>query len=187
MFSAVIIAIVVWQAAAVQPAMAAVPPCADVHLVWARGSGVGFGAEDDLSFARFQDDLKRRIATGVAVNSYSLGQDSGYGGYKYPAVGEWWELATAGIEWLAYNNSVDEGKNELVSYLSDRAGTCPSEKYVLAGHSQGAQVITDGLAALPQEVRNKIAYSAVFGDPTWDNGPYPIINPLDSACVQGPQ
>ncbi len=47
-------------------------------------------------------------------------------------------------------------------------------------------MISDGLAILPQEIRNKIAYTAVFGDPTWDNGPYPFINPFDTACIQGP-
>jgi Tol biopolymer transport system component/Mg-chelatase subunit ChlD len=168
--------------------MAAIPACTDVHVVWARGSGVPTG--DDPAFDKFSGDLKARIGTAITFSSYSLGQDSGYGGFQYPAVGDPISLILARGDWTAYHLSVIVGTLELRAYLTDRIVDCPDEKYVLAGHSQGAQVITDGLALLPQEIRNRIAYSAVFGDPSWDNGPYGFIHlpspDFASACLDGP-
>jgi hypothetical protein len=120
------------------------------------------------------------------MNARSLGDDGGYGGHQYRAVGDLAALLSAGDEIPgSYETSVNEGVQELVAYLSDRTLTCPDEIYVLAGHSQGAEVISDGLNLLPRLVRDKVAYTAVFGDPTWDNGPYSFGLPL--ACVQGPE
>lgn len=40
-------------------------------------------------------------------------------------------------------------------------------------------MIGEGVRDLPEVVRNRIAYVALFGDPTWDNGP------LGAACISG--
>lgn len=167
-------------------AVAAPPPCGDVQVIWARGAGQPL---NDTPLANFYErDLTGpdgRISPEVTVSLYELG-NPGFGGFAYPAAAGAWEFLTAGADWAPYNQSVDEGAHELDAYLSDRTANCPDERYVLGGHSEGAQVISDGLAILPQEIRNKIAYTAVFGDPTWDNGPYPFLNPFDTACIQGP-
>lgn len=184
-FCAVLCVAIGFSQFSLDPVLGAIPACADVHVVWARGSDVDIG--NDTSFNRFfARDLARRVGSGVTMNARSLGDDGGYGGHQYRAVGDLAALLSAGDEIPgSYETSVNEGVQELVAYLSDRTLTCPDEIYVLAGHSQGAEVISDGLNLLPRLVRDKVAYTAVFGDPTWDNGPYSFGLPL--ACVQGPE
>lgn len=72
----------------VRPVSAAILPCADVHTIWARGSGVDIGDDDPLE--RFSGDLTKRIDGSLTANFYSLGQDGGYGGHAYPAVEAFW-------------------------------------------------------------------------------------------------
>lgn len=69
-----------------------------------------------------------------------------------------------------------EGRAELDAWLSHRIIECPGEVYVLAGLSQGAEVVGEGLLDLSEAVLDRIAYVALFGDPTYTtltdrNGP----------------
>ena len=153
---------------------AAVEPCGDVQVIWARGSGAVVNA--DPQFNQFYgSDLtgpNGRIAAGVSVSPHQLGQDGGYGGFQYPAAGDWQTLLTGEFPFLggAYKDSVAQGRQELIAYASNRVANCPNEVLVLAGWSQGAQVIGEGLRDMPQSVRNRIAYVALFGDPTLVTG-----------------
>ena len=54
--------------------------------------------------------------------------------------------------------------------MAHRTVECPNEVYVLAGWSQGAQVIGEGLFLLNQSVQSRVAYVAMFGDPTFSAG-----------------
>ncbi len=167
--------------------------CGDVHLVWARGSNQPFGGFD---FNTFNSDLRSRVGADVVVTDYQLGKDGGFGGFAYPAAGSLEVLAQAPFPFLpdnAYYASVEEGRAELVAYLADRAATCPGEVFLLGGWSQGAQVIGEGMRGLAREVRDRIAYVALFGDPVLLTGnrlpslPF-LSSPLwPVSCALGPK
>jgi hypothetical protein len=164
---------------------ATLPACGDVQMIWARGSGFDV---DSADFRQFDLDLKSRIASSVSYSTYQLGRDGGYGGYSYPARGDFMALVDAQW-WLPtnpYDSSVSEGRSELVAYLSDRAAACPNETYVLGGWSQGAQVTGEALPKLSREVRDRIAFVALFGDPYLNTGNRWILGQtVPSACWSG--
>jgi hypothetical protein len=143
-------------------ARATTEPCGDVHVIWARGSGAQIGS--DAQFDQFYStDLtgpNGRIGAGVTVSAYQLGQDGGFGGFQYPAAGDNWTLVTGGFPILGpeYENSVGQGRQELVAYATDRVANCPNEVLMLAGFSQGAQVVGEGLETCRR--------ASVIGSPT---------------------
>jgi hypothetical protein len=68
---------------------------------------------------------------------------------------------------LEYRNSVHEGIDNLVHVVKQRASGCPDVKLVLAGYSQGAQVVREALPRLTS-VASHIGGVALFGDPGFD-------------------
>ena len=93
------------------------------------------------------DGSERPHRGGVSVSARQLGQDSGYGGFQYPATGDWQTLLTDEFPFLggAYQSSVDQGRQERIAYMTDRATNFPNEVFVLAGWSMGAQVVGEAL------------------------------------------
>lgn len=151
--------------------------CGDVHLVFARGSGLGTGAEDfDAVNGLLGTEV---IADDRTFSAYELGEQvgdrEGYAGHAYPASGELSDLRDAFLDripfhdWVtSYDRSVMAGIAEATAYVADRAASCPDEELVLAGFSQGAQVVGESLHGLDAGVRDRIAYVALFGDPSLD-------------------
>src|SRR5580765_855125 len=141
---------------------AATVDCKDVHVVWARGANLDPGAFD---FNRFVNlDLLPRIGAPVTTSVYQLGVTA-FNGKKYLPVddiGLILELFSTVLS--PYWDSVQTGKDELSAYLTDRAAQCPNEVYILGGFSEGANVLGAGLFDLPQSVRDRIAFVALFGD-----------------------
>jgi hypothetical protein len=139
--------------------------CSDVHVVFARGADRGVNDLDFNGFVR-RDLESTRILAPATVTDYQLG-DTGFNGHKYvPA--NIFNLAEHffGGESLGYLVSVLSGRDELVNYLTDRSAQCPGEVYVLGGYSEGAEVMGSGLRDdLPQALRDRIAFVALFGDP----------------------
>ncbi|WP_166786632.1 cutinase family protein [Cryobacterium sp. TMT1-19] len=147
-------------------------PCGDVETVFARGSGQAVG---DPESERFFAQLQARIGTTLTINPYELG-DASIDGSQYPAVpvgGDTWDsfwntagaFFSAGGGWT-YGASVDSGVEELRSYLTSRAATCPEAAFVLGGFSQGAQVVGETyVEKLTPALRNRVVYQALFGDP----------------------
>ncbi|MBR6964957.1 cutinase family protein [Candidatus Saccharibacteria bacterium] len=84
---------------------------------------------------------------------------------NYPAISVADDLSVpikaffSGGESYEFGNSVNAGVLELENMVN---GTCPNTKFVLAGYSQGAMVITKTLPTLNAD---KIIYAATFGDP----------------------
>lgn len=172
----VVVATLVLGAIPVQ-AVAATEPCGDVQLIWGRGTNEATPPSD--SRRKFETDLSNRLGTDASFSTYELGQDSGFGGFKYEAQGDLATLIDA--EWWLpgnpYDNSVNQGRQELIAYLSDRAAQCSNEVYVLGGYSQGAEAVGEALKDLDRAVRDRIAYVALFGDPTLDTGNFvPLVS-----------
>jgi cutinase len=134
------------------PAYAA--PCADVNVVFARGTfePPGLGAVGDA----FVDSL--RAKSGKSIDVY---------GVNYPAS-------------LDFGAAAD-GVADASAKVRDIAATCPNSKIVLGGYSQGAAVaayITEDTlpqgfvlppqvqGPMPAEIANHVAAVALFGKPT---------------------
>ena len=165
--------------------------CGDVQLVWARGTS---RVPDDIDVTEANNSLADRFGPGISYSLYQLGKGGGTSGFNYPAAGEGFGffLEWNDLDFGAYHDSKEAGKQELDAYLSQRAIQCPGELYVLGGWSQGGQVISEGLAGLDQFVRNRIAFVAVFGDPTRNTGfdvllPAELAPPFLDACNGRPE
>jgi Mg-chelatase subunit ChlD len=169
--------IVLASAVPLRPALATT--CSDVHVVWARGANVNINFDDFNGFVR--RDLEGRIQAPVTVTDYQLG-DVGFNGYKYLPANELDLIANflGGI--LPYALSTASGRDELSHYLIDRSNQCPNEVYVLGGWSEGAEVMSGGLFDLPQSLRNRIAFVALFGDVKLDTGNF---GPFQAGCNGG--
>ena len=175
------------SAALISSALVAVAPaaqarsiddgCADVEVVWARGSGQKVGVSNE--FIRFRDQLKERIPpASVTLNLYELAADKatgGYGGHSYEAiaVGLTSPVTSAGAKisggfGYAYGRSVNSGVGELYNYLKERQAKCSGSRFILGGYSQGAQVVSQTLEKINSENAGMLAridFGAMFADP----------------------
>jgi LPXTG-motif cell wall-anchored protein len=147
-------------------------PCGDVTVVFARGSGQALNKDEAQ---RFFGQIDKRTRDGVKLNAYEVGTEE-HGGKQYEAVGvkgslqSFKNLLEADASWTGflggrYNASVAGGVTETRTYLTERAARCKDEQFVLGGYSQGAHVIGNTLAELDRDLRDRIAYVGLFGDP----------------------
>jgi cutinase len=152
--------------AAADPAIASAPAhtCANIQVVFARGTGEppGVGRVGKA----FVDSLQP-LVEGQSVAVY---------GVNYPA----------SYDFLRAR----DGANDASTFVQNIAAACPSAKIVLGGYSQGAAVI-DLITApngaffgfaqpLPPEVAPHVAAVAVFGNPSnrIGGGPLTALSPL---------
>jgi len=134
-------------------------PCADVEVVFARGTneppGVGPTGQ------AFVDSLTSEVP-GRSVGVYAV---------NYPATDDFARSESAGAD--------DAG-----SHVQSTVANCPSTRMVLGGFSQGAAVIDSITEELPSEAADHVAAVAVFGNPkstfarTLGGGQLPTISPL---------
>jgi hypothetical protein len=142
--------------------------CGDIQLIHTRGTG---DEPDDAFFNRANQQLSDRLnIPAVSYSTYQVGKLGGSGGFEYPAEPQEGQevqflLEASFSASQVYEQSRDEGVDEIVAYLTHRVTQCPGELYVLTGHSQGADVTGRALAQLPASVLNRIAFAALFGDP----------------------
>lgn len=158
-----------------QPTLAISSPgtCANVDLIFARGSGQTLG-DDAREATRFFKQIEAKIpATHITTSKYELGTQF-YSNHKYPAVDITWGSLpnTTGVgaklsagKAFQYGKSVSEGTLELLGYLTERHSQCPETRFILGGYSQGAQVVGQRLSLIPSSIRNNIDFVALFGDP----------------------
>lgn len=133
---------------------AAAAPCSEVEVVSARGTGepgrLGIIVGDPVFSA-----IERRLP-GRTVTSHPV---------DYPA--------------STSPNSPTDGNRALVNHVSAQAQACPSQRFVLVGYSQGANVVGNSLgissagaavggpvvATIPAAVQPRVAAVLVFGYP----------------------
>lgn len=148
--------------------------CKDIEVIFARGSGQDKrDKEADAFIGKIENKF---IKSPITISSHELGVQT-YGGkrYEYVNVGNVLNGNAIGAFLSAgqsndYGHSVKQGIGELTSYLGQRFNRCNKTQdkdtyYVLAGYSQGAQVMGQSLESIPKEIRNNIAFVALFGDP----------------------
>ncbi|NGY64401.1 cutinase family protein [Lentzea sp. NEAU-D13] len=143
--------------AAAAPAAAA--PCADIDVVSARGTfepGTLGVIVGDPVFSSVQRKLTGRSTTSYAVN--------------YPA----------NLDLM----SATKGNIDVVNHVTAQARSCPNQRFVLVGYSQGANVIGNAIgvssagaavgapiaATIPASIEPRVAAVVVFGPPIGAQG-----------------
>jgi hypothetical protein len=137
-----------------------------VWVVGARGSGEKPDHDPGKTIAPFIEKLKH--SNPDAVGSEGLGYPA-VSVYDWKLLGIGWQhtAVKVGMRVVDYKRSVDEGVDNLVSEVKTRAGICKAQKIVLAGYSQGAQVIRQPLPRL-KDVADHVGAVVLFGDPQFD-------------------
>lgn len=131
--------------------------CSDLELVWLRGSGQPLNHAD---FKKIQSEVNSQFSLNKIFTTKNFHE------LNYPAV----EITTSralgasisGGNAFAYGNSVAAGVKNLKNHIKTVSETCKNTKFILAGYSQGAQVIMDSLKDLNS---NQILYIALLGEP----------------------
>jgi cutinase len=129
--------------------------CADFNVVVARGTfepgTLGIIVGDPVDAA-----LQRALA-GKTTSAYPV---------NYPAD-------------LAEPSSVDQGNADLVNHVTSQAASCPSQRFILVGYSQGANVVDNSIgissagalvggpivATIPSSIQPRITAVLLFGNP----------------------
>lgn len=134
--------------------------CADFLFIGVRGSGepAGFGP----TVTGIRDALKKRWKRDGTVRQVYL---------DYPAVAPQ-TLGEMPFENLLFDqplkakyfDSAGEGATALISVMDDSLRRCPREKVIVAGFSQGAQVITSALAAT--KPGSRLIAALLLGNPS---------------------
>lgn len=130
--------------------------CPDLKVIFARGSGAETETNDN--YIEFRDKLTEKL---VALNLNYEFED-----LAYPAIGIGIDnfnvlvgAAVSAGNAYEFGDSVERGVEMLTHEVNN---TCIATKFVLAGYSQGAMVISKSLPKLNAE---KVIYAATFGDP----------------------
>ena len=130
--------------------------CPDVKIIFARGSGAT--RYDNQDYQTFKSTLEAKLRTSLLTYEFD--------DLDYPAVGisgDKFLVAVgaffSGGESYEFGDSVKAGADKLTKIVNN---SCPDTKYVIAGYSQGAMVISSSLKYLNPD---KIIYAATFGDP----------------------
>ena len=167
--------------------------CTDFKFVFARGSGAEVNSDRDFKpFKAAVDEVFKD--SGYTYSFYELGSlPGGWGGQSYPAPGigvsTWQRFTTSlgallsGGESSDYGDSVETGAYEAATYLFML--NCPNTKVVLAGYSQGAQVVSRTLQILESEkTADKVFAALTFGDPKLylPEGKYNYFTQTTAAC-----
>lgn len=171
--------------------------CTDLKFVFARGSGVEIGSSRDYApFASAVESIFGK--TNLSYSFYELGSlAGGWGGNSYPAPGigiaTWQRFTTSlgalfsGGEANDYGESVEEGADEAMTYLLQLRSHCGEKtKVILAGYSQGAQVVSRTLQKIDRSP--SLVYSALtFGDPKLHlpEGKKNLFTQRTRACSEG--
>ncbi|MBQ9020182.1 cutinase family protein [Candidatus Saccharibacteria bacterium] len=151
---------------AIPPPLVSAASCPDYEAIFARGSGEPLSSNSYQSFQTHLSQTFSESGLQKSLSFYELGS-SPQSGHQYPAIdmADFTKLLGAKISGgnsYSYGDSVKEGVSELKAFISNFSHTCPSTRFILAGYSQGAQVLTIAKTSLPAD---KITYLATFGDP----------------------
>ena len=141
-------------------AAASADQCADVDVVFARGTneppGMGFIGQ------AFADSLGAQLP-GRSLAVYAV---------NYPASDD-------------YLRSSSAGSDDATTHVENLVAGCPNTKIVLGGYSQGAAVIELSTSVMPPRVADHVAAVALFGRPSSAYSgslvgglPLPTISPL---------
>lgn len=158
--------------------------CKDVSLIFLRGSGQNGGSlylgenkkfegvdlyNTESQSIKFFEELDKRINNQTKEFVSFHNQGGHQYGYKALDVSSMFDKASHNTKTTirpnAYYESMYDGSDALTQYIKKKVVACPTQKIVLGGYSQGAQVVGETLPRLSQNERQNIKYVAMFGDP----------------------
>ncbi|KXN91448.1 Cutinase [Leucoagaricus sp. SymC.cos] len=146
MFRATLFTLVLSALAFATPALGSRQTCADVTVVFARGTGE-VAPIGTIVGPPFQSALQRAIG----------GRSLNFVGVNYPAtIGGFLE------------GGDPNGARTMAADVTLFANSCPGTQIVMSGYSQGAQLVHLAADQISPSVQNKVNSVVVFGDP--DNG-----------------
>jgi len=131
----------------------------DVWVIGARGSGEKPNRDPGHTVRSFIQKLEH-IAGYETVGSEGLE-------YQAVAILDWKLAAGTGTKAVEYKVSVVGGVASLVKTVVERANRCETQKLVLSGFSQGAEVVRKALPHL-KRLANHVGAVVLFGDPQFD-------------------
>lgn len=161
-----------------QPGPAATTPdvtagCRPVMFLGVRGSGESpYERSDDAAYASWLDGFGARVgkvheafAAAMADDGYAAGNRKGIG-LRYRALHPP-ALSNLAFASTAFTGSIWEGVDRISQYLADEYDRCgTTQKYVLAGYSQGALAIHLYLTQrAPSSIRDLVAAVGLVADP----------------------
>ncbi|MBQ3440782.1 cutinase family protein [Candidatus Saccharibacteria bacterium] len=129
--------------------------CPDVKLIFTRGSGEE--RWKDQNYLTFKQEMTDKLA--LTHLDYEF-LDLNYPAISVASILTLFTTFVSGGEAYDFGASIRDGVEKLAQEVNNSA--CPNTKYVLAGYSQGAMVMSKALQFLDS---NKIIYAATFGDP----------------------
>jgi cutinase len=152
-------------------------PCAGLQILYTRGTGETANPYGAILGNTLVTDLQQDVP---GTSAYEV---------NYPAS-------------IAEPSSEEAGNTDLVNHVTAQAAACPSEKFVLAGYSQGANVVADSLgvdtsraivggpsvAQIPTGLAPKVVALLQFGPPYNQAGlsiPSPYSTVTDQFCTSG--
>ncbi|KAF8163708.1 cutA, cutinase A [Crassisporium funariophilum] len=138
--------------------------CADVTVIFARGT-LEAAPIGSIVGPPFQSALQTALT----------GQTLSFQGVDYPA-------NIAGF----LEGGDPAGSITMANDVTSTASSCPNTKIVMAGYSQGAQLVHNAAKQLSTSVQNRVDAVVVFGDPD-DNQGFPgVLNARSlTFCNQG--
>ncbi|MFI0446429.1 cutinase family protein [Actinomadura sp. 6N118] len=146
--------VVIAPAAPASAAPASAAPCTDLDMVSARGTGepgtLGWIVGDPV-FSALKSRIRNKTFTSYPVN--------------YPA--------------SVIPGSASQGNTDLVNHVTAQASSCPNQKFILVGYSQGANVVANSIGissdgalvggpitkTIPASIQPRVAAILVFGNP----------------------
>lgn len=128
--------------------------CPDLKVIFVRGSG----GERYTSghYLAFKEAMEAKLRTSNLL--YEI-DDLDYPAIGIDNIGVLVGAYIGGGDSYEFGDSVHQGISNLVAAVNHG---CSTTKYVVAGYSQGALVVSDALAQMDA---SKVAYAATFGDP----------------------
>lgn len=154
-------------------ALASEADCKDIEFVFIRGSGET--KDYGESYQAFKESLSEKMS---AISLTTNFRDLDYPAVSVAEIGTLVSAFFSGGDSGNFGDSVNAGVTELKRVVNT---TCPDSKFVLAGYSQGAMVISKTLSELNAD---KVIYAATFGDPKLflPEGETSLFNPVPAAC-----
>jgi hypothetical protein len=164
---------------------AAAPPttnCAYIRFFGLAGSGElddvvqasnsqFMGATVYSVYSRFKS---ASMSAGVSIDGY---------GVSYPAVNVPNGMLNYGQNYI---DSESKGVSMALQAMENAAKACPAQQFILAGYSQGANVIDDLQVQMPLAVHGRVLAYVKFGDPYYDpTAPAGNIGPTGAGANKG--
>ncbi|MEW1813048.1 cutinase family protein [Pseudarthrobacter phenanthrenivorans] len=135
------------------------PPCADVNLIGVAGSGEldSKATSGTDNMGQTVTDLSDKLEKSYAGSATTYSKH----GVQYTAISVMKVLQNLRL----YQPSVDDGVKKLNAYLSKFLNGGCAGSVVLAGYSQGADVVMRSYHALDPKLQPRVKAVTLFGDP----------------------